>query len=405
MELTQPSLTLRHSGKLSASGAHLRRLVFITDASAYGGCEKDVIELMRSFDRSRVHPVILCLGVDPYTDRLNQGCDGSVEVTSRVKPGSVWGWLRVLREMKPDVAVFVHCDLWAFTWDAYLAAKVVSRRVYSIQHLIPPPLPPKVEGNSLGSAVRRLAGWRTRTLLGLRLAGHLSDRTVCVSNTIRERLIDDYHYARDKTRTIYNGVRVHDFRPPERHLNSMRKDLGISSDDTVLVCVARLGHVKRIDNLLKAMVKVKRAHESCKCIIVGDGPLRDHLAAQVVEWDLTAHVFFAGFKEDVRPYLQAADIFVLTSHAEGLPLALLEAMACGLPSVVTDVGGNAEAVSHNVNGLVVPPGSVDDIANAICYLVTHKAERLAMSVRARARAEQLFVMDESIERVKSVLLE
>ncbi len=400
---SQPASTSGHERKAPGSGKPWR-VAFLTRALRYGGTEKHLIELTPSLDLSRVEPIILCFGTDPYSDRLNRGGYRDVEVRSRLSSTSFFDWLRMFREVKPEVAVFVHNDFSSFTWHAYLAARTVSRRVYSIHQLIAPVLPPKIKGISLRSVVRRVAGWRARAVLASRLMGSLGHRTICVSNAVRQRLIDDYCYPRDKVLTIHNGVRLSEFHPSEGCLNRVRQDLGLCPDDTVLVCVARLNPQKGIDILLQAIATLTREHHPCKCIIVGDGPLRNELTAQVCDLGLSSNVFLVGFREDVRSYLQAADIFVLTSHAEGLPLALLEAMACGLPSVVTNVAGNAEAVTHNVNGLVVRPGSVADVANAIAYLTTHRAERSRMSRRARAKVEQLFSMDDCLERLQSVIL-
>jgi len=93
---------------------------------------------------------------------------------------------------------------------------------------------------------------------------------------------------------------------------------------------------------------------SCKCVIVGDGPLRKQLLRQMVELKLTDRIFFVSFQQKTRPYLEAANAFLLSSEREGLPLALIEAMSFRLPSVVTNVGGNAEAITDKVQGLVVP---------------------------------------------------
>src|SRR5262249_23732090 len=142
----------------------------------------------------------------------------------------------------------------------------------------------------------------------------------------------------------------------------------------------------------------------CKCIIVGDGHLRDRLTDQVRALGLIDHVFLIGFQENVRPYLQAGDAFVLTSYKEGLPLSVLEAMACGLPCVVTNVGGNAEAVDHNVSGLVVNAGSVDEVADAIASLMTSPNERARMARMARLRACERFDIEARMADIKRVML-
>jgi glycosyltransferase involved in cell wall biosynthesis len=227
--------------------------------------------------------------------------------------------------------------------------------------------------------------------------------TICVSNAIRDSLIRDYRYPANKTMTIYNAVLLSEFDRPESDGPALRARLGLSSEEFLLVCPARLNAQKGIDVLLLAMAKLLRNGMRCKCIIVGDGPLREQLLEQAQALKLNGHVIFEGFQKDVRPYLQAADAFVLTSHAEGLPLAIVEAMACGLPCVVTNVGGNAEAVHHKVHGLVVPPGSVDHVTDAISYLVTHPQERAQMSRMARARAREAFDMDKKMAEIQHVL--
>jgi glycosyltransferase involved in cell wall biosynthesis len=187
-------------------------------------------------------------------------------------------------------------------------------------------------------------------------------------------------------KTIHNGVSVSEFVPSENDRVAIRARLRVRPDEFLLVCPARLSQQKGIDILLQAMARVVRDGIRYKSVIVGEGPLRNQLEEQARELGLAGHVFFEAFQEDVRPYLQAASTFILTSHREGLPLSILEAMASGLPCIVTDVGGNAEAITHQVHGLVVRPGSVDGVANAISYLATHPQERAQMSRMARATA-------------------
>ena len=96
---------------------------------------------------------------------------------------------------------------------------------------------------------------------------------------------------------------------------------------------------------------------------------------------------------------------MLTSYAEGLPIAVLEAMACGLPCVVTNVGGNAEAIEHMMEGLVVSPGSVEEAADAISYLLTHPEERIRMSRMARLKVCERFDIDRTMAAIEQVIVE
>jgi glycosyltransferase involved in cell wall biosynthesis len=137
---------------------------------------------------------------------------------------------------------------------------------------------------------------------------------------------------------------------------------------------------------------------------VGDGPLREALLNQVKTLSLDDHVQLLGFQEDVHPYLQAADVFALTSYNEGFSLAVLEAMVFGLPCVVTNVGGNAEAITHHVHGFVVPPGSIQGVADGISYLAAHPDERAEMSRLVRARVRQKFDFDQRVSNIKRLIL-
>ena len=218
----------------------------------------------------------------------------------------------------------------------------------------------------------------------IRRSAFFCNTTICVSNALRESLLKEFGFPAGKLKTIHNGISVSTFVPSESQGFEVRKKLGLGQDEFVLVCVARLSEQKGIEILLEVMGRVLRKGIECKCILVGDGPVRRQLVEQAGTIGLSGHVFFEGFQEDVRPYLQASSTFILTSHREGLPLSILEAMSCGLPSIVTNVGGNAEAITHQIHGLVVPPGSVEAVADAIAYLATHPEERRRMSSLARA---------------------
>jgi glycosyltransferase involved in cell wall biosynthesis len=238
----------------------------------------------------------------------------------------------------------------------------------------------------------------------IRTSAYFYNTTICVSNALRDSLLKDFGFPARKVKTIRNGVSVSEFVPSEDRRSEVREKLGCSPDEFVLVCVARLSEQKRIDILLQALARVLREGVRCKCIIVGDGPLKSQLVEQARSLGLSGHVFFEGFHEDVRPYLQASSAFILTSDTEGLPLSILEAMACGVPGIVTNVGGNAEIITDRVHGLIVPRGSVDAIADGISYLVNHPLERAYMAKMARARACEAFDIENAMAEIRQVIL-
>jgi len=378
-----------------------KTILFVTKASEFGGAEKHLLELMHRLTRCEVRLSVLCLEEDFYTDRKNNAQVNVISCKNGLK--TFYDWFRTFRGMRPDVVVFVSAVPWTYNWYTPVAAWLagIPRRV-SIVHLPPPSTPAKVEGWSIPSVLCRFR--RSRRLMSWRVSAFFEDSTICVSNAIRDILVGDYRFPAKKTITIYNGVSLSEFDHYEDKALDLRTKLGLGPQEFLLVCVARLSEQKRIDLLLLAVARALRNGVCCKCIIVGDGPLREELEEQALALGLSGHVFFEGFREDVRPYLQAGTAFVLTSRREGMPFSILEAMACGLPCIVTRVGGNSEVVTHGINGLVVSPGSVDEVADAISYLATHPQERAEMSRMARSRVHEEFNIEDRMAQVREAIL-
>ena len=378
-----------------------RIIVFVANTTEYGGAEKHLLELVRRMGGSGVRRSILCLGPDFYSERLNGDPSASITVRRAAAPASLWGWRRLFRDARPDVVVFVCGWLFSFPWYASVAARLAgARRLFWLVHLKPDPVPVSLQRSPVRNIVRRIAGPQIR----LRLGAHICTSVICVSNAIRDTLIGDYRFPVDKTVAIHNGISISEFVPSADGRAALRSRLGLDSEDVLFVAASRLSAVKGIDILLGAMDRVLRNGLRCKCVIIGDGPLRQQLSEQASAMGLQDAVFFEGFQQDVRPYFRAADAFVLTSHREGLPIAVLEAMASGLPCVVTDVGGNAEAVTHRVDGLVISPGSVYEAAEALSYMVRRPRERVEMSRRARTRVCEGFDIETKMaETIRLVL--
>jgi glycosyltransferase involved in cell wall biosynthesis len=392
------------SARADSEFAHSRRshVLFVHTSREFGGAEKHLIDLLRRLSGCGVDLSVLCLNTDFFTERLSENGAVHVSIRRTSYPRGFREWVRVLRDIRPDAVVFVNGVLWQFPWYAPVAAWVarIPRR-FSIAHLLPPPVPPRVEGWARRSTARKMK--RTKHFFKLRLSAWCST-TICVSDAIREALIRNYHFPSHKTVTIRNGVSLSKFERSGTGGAAVRQSAGIGTGEFLLVSVGRLSEQKAFDILLLAMAQLARHGVHCKCIIVGDGPLRTQLSEQAVALGLSNQVFFAGFQEDVRPYLEAANAFVLASRNEGLPLALLEAMACGLPSVVTNVGGNGEVLTDGDEGLIVPPGSADRVADAISYLVTHPGECAEMSKMARARVREAFDVQRTMAQISQLIV-
>lgn len=374
------------------------RVAFVTYSYGWGGTEKHLEQLILRL-AGRIEPVILCFGPPVYRQSLNEkhGLDVPVVECGRAK--TFREYLRWLRSARPDVVVFVNGKLGLFPWQAYVAARLSgARRVIAIEHLQGEPPPAPVPGRSPRDLLRRLLGWRTRTMLGLRACGYLAHRTVCVSRAVRTRVVDDYGYPKRRTLVIVNGIDIRWFTPAGRDRDSIRHRLNVNPGDHLILCVARLGRLKRVDVLLEAVAQLRQQRPGIRCVIAGDGPLRADLEQRAATLGLDGVVQFAGHHDDVRDFLESADIYVSTSELEGFGLAVAEAISMGLPCVVTDIGGHDEMVAHEKTGLLVPVGSASAVVDAVNRLLDDSALRARLVDAARQHVHAEFNLDVMIER-------
>lgn len=185
--------------------------------------------------------------------------------------------------------------------------------------------------------------------------------------------------VRSMFRVIPGGYDGKRFYPSEREAS------------TDLILVGRLSRVKRVDIFLKALKKGKERIPDISAVIVGDGPDRTFLEKVMTELGLRENVRFIGHRDDVEQWLRGAKAFVLTSDSEGLSQAMIQAMLCGLPVVVSSVGDLGELVTDGLNGYLVAERNADAFARAFERLLSEPQRMLAMGRAARKQAECLLV--------------
>jgi glycosyltransferase involved in cell wall biosynthesis len=169
----------------------------------------------------------------------------------------------------------------------------------------------------------------------------------------------------------------------------MRRSLGIEDECFVFCCVARLRTVKNHNALIRAFAGIG-TQAGARLLVAGDGELRNELEALAQQLGVASQVQFLGERDDVAQILAASDAFVLSSHSEGIPLSVLEAMAAGLPVIATSVGGLPEVVRNGIEGLLVPTGNIEALESAMGQLAGDSAARRAMSRAAAERISQKF---------------
>jgi glycosyltransferase involved in cell wall biosynthesis len=203
------------------------------------------------------------------------------------------------------------------------------------------------------------------------------DHVVAVSEEIASELIRS-GVPRGKVSVIDNGIEVLPADPGARA--RIRTEFDLPPDAKLLLHLGRLARSKRIDLLLHAAAALP-AEVRATLLLVGEGEEREYLAALTGQLGLTASVRFCGYRKDVAQLLAAADVFVLSSEKEGLPISILEAMATSCPIVATRVGAISRVVEDGCDGWTVPAGDAAALQNAL-------AEALAKPELARMRANR-----------------
>jgi glycosyltransferase involved in cell wall biosynthesis len=220
------------------------------------------------------------------------------------------------------------------------------------------------------------------------------DRIVATSEQVRSELLD-YGFPPSRVARIPNGVDTGRFAP--RHGRSELKT-HLAPEGPLAVFVGRLDVQKGLECLLRAWARVRAEHPRARLVLIGEGPQAHALQELAGALGVQDEVLFAGAQRDVRPYLQAADVFVLPSLAEGMSNALLEAMACGVPCVTTRVGGNVDLVTDGETGLLVDPGQEEPLARALLTLLDDPEGAQRLGEAARRRIEQGYTMEAVTER-------
>lgn len=216
-----------------------------------------------------------------------------------------------------------------------------------------------------------------------RLAAGCVDRFVTVSQDVN-RFVTDHHLVRPgKTLTILNGIDTDHFTPdPEAH-REIRTRLAIGDSDPVLICVARLSEIKNHLRLVTQFVELAKRQPRCRLLLVGDGPMRDSIESAIQSAGLHDRIVLCGEQMEIAAYLAAADLFVLTSDSEGISVSILEAMSCGLPPVVSCVGGNREIVHDGENGYCIPLERIEQLPTLVDDLLSDTSRMQSMSRKAR----------------------
>ncbi len=286
------------------------------------------------------------------------------------------GWIRFnrwLRRERPDV---LHAHLphaaWLCRWSR-VAAPV-------------PVVIDTLHSSSTGKKGRHI---------GYTCSRWLPDHVTAVSQATAASHLVAGMVREEQLSILANGIDVPAWEPNAQARSAMRQLLRFG-DEFLWIAAGRLESVKDYPTLLRAFA---RAPQTARLLVLGAGPLQAELTALAAQLGLEERVRFMGFEPNVGSWMQAADGFVLSSRYEGLPMVLLEAGACGVPAVATDVPGTREVLISGVNGLLARAGDAVNLGDAMSRLMSMPAEeRSAMGQRARQRVIAEFSLESMLDR-------
>lgn len=351
--------------------AHIVHVVHRFDT---GGMENGMVNLFNTLSPQRFRHTVVAL--TDYSDFRHRITAQRVDFHALHRaPGHGLGWAarlwKLLRQLKPDL---VHTRNLAALEAQFVAAAAGIRATVHGEH---------------GRDVFDLYGQNWKYNLLRRAARPLVSNYIAVSRDLESWLRQVIHVPPRKLHQIYNGVDSRKFHPRA----GARPEFA-HPDSIVFGSVGRMVAVKDYPLLTRAFIQMMRQQperaERARLIIVGEGPARTACLELLQGAGLAHLAWLPGARDDIAEIMQVLDVFVLPSKNEGISNTILEALASGLPVIATAVGGNVELVEDGVNGKLVAPGDVAEMAQALLFYLDAPARIAEHGENARQQAEQRF---------------
>lgn len=343
-----------------------------------------VLALASGLDRSKFRPtIVLPAALRPSIAAFQQA---GVRVVPLPLRKVMWplqavaALARLIRQEGFDI-VHVHSQ------EAGLLARVVARMA-GAQRIIYTPQTIDI----------RQARWRWLYILLERALAHLTDTVVSVNEFDRKRLLR-WGLAPYKVVTIPNGIDPNAFETPT-DIGSLRRELGVDEKRPLVMQVGGLRTQKAPLAFVEGAQYVARACPNIQFVLIGEGPLKEAVRAHIRRLGLEQHVYLAGWRERACRLMPAADIVTLTSYWEGMPHALLEAMAWSRPVVATAVNGCPEIIVDGTTGFLAPPGDPAAWARRVIDLLNDPVTADAMGRQGRKRVEEQFSLRRMITQIE-----
>jgi len=339
------------------------RIQFVITSMPVGGAETLLVNMLRRMDPATVCPEVICLK----------------------EPGPLGE--QIAAEFP------VHHSLLRGKWDVSVAARLAKlmhqRRTDAVitvgagDKMFWGRLAAHLAGVPVIASALHSTGWPDGVGRLNRCLTPITDAFIAVADSHGAFLREFERFPSNKVHVIRNGVDCDRFLPSEDARREVRKELGLSPQSHLIGIVAALRSEKNHPMLVQAAAKLRSEFADAHWLIIGDGPTRGEIETLNAELGMRDRVHMLGTRHDTPRLVAALDVFSLCSLNEASPVSLLEALACGVPCVATDVGSVRESVQPGVTGYLVPSKDIDELAHQIATLLRSPEQRRAMGQAGR----------------------
>jgi glycosyltransferase involved in cell wall biosynthesis len=252
------------------------------------------------------------------------------------------------------------------------------------------------------SSQRSIDGWKSFYHIWLdHWTARYANVIIANSQAARDILVLREKIPAAKIKVVYNGIEPY----PEisrQELSAVKHDLNIPDSTPIIGCVTRF-HKEKGAHLLPEIIRLVAARRpDVKFLLVGDGPEKNSVGQALQEMRLEKLAHFTGFQQNIIRFVSFMDVFFLPSREESMPLALLESMGAGVPSICTDVGGAREIITDKETGLLVKAGSPAAVAEAIIWLLENREKAQAMGDRGKQIVLKNFILADKMQQIKEI---
>ncbi len=382
----------------------MKKIFFITKSKGFGGAEIHTINLIRELNKNNFKISILCLAQDQINKFTEEEKINNIEIHNKKTSQNIISLFYLLKKNRPDIVIFIKSGFYALRWWIYIIPHLIGvKKIFTIEH---DQLPSFIKEASLcdknRSSIIKKFGWLGRERFKAQVQNLLVTKSIFVSNSIKLDYISYLGLSPAKVESVNNGVNTENFN--YNNSSPLRAKLNIPVDNKIITCVSRITKNKGLDILLDAIALIAINNSNFRLVIVGDGPEKISLEKYTNHLKIAHLVNFVGFQKDIPSFLNGSDVFVLPSLNEGMPLALLEAMASNIACITTNVGGIPDVIENGINGYMVTPSDRDKLAALIFDLLTNDVKRKLIGDNARQHIKSNFELNLKMKDLINILV-